>query len=190
LPPRRDRQRLAANGGGGVRSGPRRRRLLGAVIEDFIKFNSRNSREVPQLDHVSRQGATRLVTFSIGGNDVGFGDVLASCVVGLLNSARPGCAQREDAAVKQAIGWLTDGRPAGCHSLPGINSATKRSRRIAFVSVDEAFDEHRLCDSSASWICGLEFNTGNLPNDPVKQVSFHPSDAGQQAMGRLVREKL
>jgi hypothetical protein len=238
---------------------------------------------------------TRLVSFSIGGNDVGFADVLASCVVGLFNSSSPGCAQREDAAVKQAMGWLTEGRPAGCHSLPGIDSKTNRPRRvcsntripslhetyeaaarklapngkvlvvgypqffggrfalvtpikrrpfngckvgtaaggsqygitsgdarwinsqgnllnntiaaevtrawgdlqrsrpdvtIAFVSVDEAFEDHRLCDSSTSWIRGLEFNTGSLLTDPVKQVSFHPSDAGQQAMGRVVRRRI
>jgi hypothetical protein len=67
---------------------------------------------------------------------------------------------------------------------------TRPDVRISFVSVDEAFDEHRLCDSRASWIRGLEINTGNLLSDPVKQVSFHPSDAGQRAMGRLVRDKL
>src|SRR5207248_1389468 len=52
----------------------------GALIEDFYGYNPDNTDEVPQLDNVSSV-TTRLVTLTVGGNNMGFGDVLTSCIV-------------------------------------------------------------------------------------------------------------
>ncbi|NHA67325.1 SGNH/GDSL hydrolase family protein [Phycicoccus flavus] len=60
----------------------------GAVIDDFYEPNDRvhhvehpnrqNEGEAPQLDALDEH--TSLVTFSVGGNDVGFAEVLTECV--------------------------------------------------------------------------------------------------------------
>ncbi len=64
------------------------RACSGAVIDDFYKPNNevhdtdhpnrQNEGEAPQLDHLDEN--TSLVTFSVGGNDAGFADVLTECV--------------------------------------------------------------------------------------------------------------
>lgn len=51
----------------------------GAVTQDFVTANKDNDGEGPQFDAITKD--TTLVTFSIGGNDMGFGDVLQDCVV-------------------------------------------------------------------------------------------------------------
>jgi lysophospholipase L1-like esterase len=51
----------------------------GAIIPDFYQPNTNgNQGEQPQLDHLDAN--TRLVTLSIGGNDVGFSYVLKECM--------------------------------------------------------------------------------------------------------------
>lgn len=50
----------------------------GATVDDFYEPDGANADEPPQLDAVTRD--TTLVTFSIGGNDMHFADVLADCV--------------------------------------------------------------------------------------------------------------
>ena len=66
----------------------------GAVLTDFYTVNTKwistTQLETPQLEHVV-PSATKLVTFTIGGNDVGFEKVLSACVVGPLAEGRIGC---------------------------------------------------------------------------------------------------
>lgn len=50
----------------------------GATTHDFEHANGTNAGEDPQLDAITDE--TTLVTFSIGGNDMHFADVLADCV--------------------------------------------------------------------------------------------------------------
>ena len=50
----------------------------GATTADFEHPNGANAGEQPQLDEITRD--TTLVTFSIGGNDMHFADVLADCI--------------------------------------------------------------------------------------------------------------
>jgi hypothetical protein len=94
-----------------------------------------NADEIPQLDHVSRTGKTKLVTIGIGGNDVGFPSVLADCIVGVHAPGSPGCATRDQAMVDAALSRLTNGRYAGCVVLPGIDPDT-RQQPISCTDVD------------------------------------------------------
>lgn len=52
----------------------------GATTRDFLTRNPRQRSEPAQLSHLS--AATGLVTFSIGGNDIGFTDIVFACVSG------------------------------------------------------------------------------------------------------------
>jgi lysophospholipase L1-like esterase len=76
----------------------------------------------PQLSAL--RGRTRTVTLTIGGNDAGFGVIFADCVyspnpdLGAALPGRPGCQQRNDAAVSARIAALA-GRP-GAPTVPGI----------------------------------------------------------------------
>jgi hypothetical protein len=58
--------------------------------------------EIPQLDHVSRTGATKLVTLSMGGNNIGFPSILADCIyiAKIGKGGGYGCAKRDDAALQ------------------------------------------------------------------------------------------
>lgn len=74
----------------------------GAVTADFAHTNHAFPTERPQLDAL--QAATSLVTFTIGGNDVGFKGVLDACI-----RARP---------------WRWDGY--GCSDVDNVTSGVKR----------------------------------------------------------------
>ncbi|MDQ6949268.1 MAG: SGNH/GDSL hydrolase family protein [Actinomycetota bacterium] len=124
----------------------------GALIDDLyapslINGNDApvagNVREKAQLDHLNTVGPgastpPKLVTLSLGGNNIGFPDVLADCIVGPPGTpGKPDCAGRDarrkghGTTVQDAIGWLTGtGRPAGCHDLPGIAQLTGRPEQI------------------------------------------------------------
>lgn len=65
----------------------------GALISDFTAYNAKNFGEVPQLDNISPT-TTKLVTLTLGGNDIGFVDILKRCVLGDLNPySRANCGQ-------------------------------------------------------------------------------------------------
>lgn len=109
----------------------------GALIEDLYGPNQYNGNDFPvspaneeglQLARLSGE-APKLVTLSIGGNNMGFGNVLNDCIGGLearTGAGRNGgCAARDTRAVQQAFDWLQHGRPdsttkkGGCNVLPG-----------------------------------------------------------------------
>lgn len=112
----------------------------GALIEDMYSPNVTNgnddpvaagNRERAQLDHLNTTTPPELVTLSLGGNNVGFPDVLTDCIVGPPGTpGKKDCAARDarrvrgGTTVNMAIGWLKSGRPAGCHDLPGISQKT------------------------------------------------------------------
>lgn len=78
----------------------------GAIVDSFVTtFKS----EPPQLNWVSPD--TRYITLSIGGNDVGFADVLKDCIYGIGRlvdggTGSPGCRFRHDRAVRDRIAAL------------------------------------------------------------------------------------
>jgi hypothetical protein len=97
----------------------------GAVIDDFQSFNTGNGKgfEVPQRDHVSSK-VTTLTSLSVGGNDIGFEEIATSCISGLFAKGGFGCSSRDAKAIPAALSWLTNGRPKGCVTLPGISPDT------------------------------------------------------------------
>jgi lysophospholipase L1-like esterase len=87
--------------------------------------------EIPQLDHVSRLGTTKLVTITISGNDIGFPSILRSCIFAFLNRTGGfGCAQRDQKLLSTAITRLTTGWKAGCYTLPGVDPNTGKTPQI------------------------------------------------------------
>lgn len=111
----------------------------GGLIEDFGQPNQTNGNdfavsgsdsEMPQLNHLGGQNqatnTTQLVTLSVGGNNVGFPNVVNDCIGGLGASGKGGCRNRDGVKVGEAMEWLLFGRPdstnrpGGCNTLPGI----------------------------------------------------------------------
>lgn len=88
----------------------------GASIGDLV------TGAAPQLAQLSP--STHLVTLSIGGIDVGFPQVIASCISGIKSPGGPGCAQRDEPLASQVLQWLETGHPAGRHALPGVDPTT------------------------------------------------------------------
>jgi len=101
----------------------------GAVIPDVYNPNSENPDEIAQILHLSKT-TTNLVTFSMGGNDVGFVDVLNDCIsvsnlLGLFShTGGHGCASRDASRMQTALNWLKNGRASGCYPLPGTQPDT------------------------------------------------------------------
>ena len=109
----------------------------GARIADIYNRHSNTDQtsedtsEIAQELHLSK-AATKLVTISIGGDDVGFVDVLTSCVQVsfarvvhvFVHTGGYGCAIRDAGPVRTALGWLQHGRPPGCYQIPGISMKT------------------------------------------------------------------
>jgi hypothetical protein len=247
----------------------------GAVIPDLYHANSQNRTEIAQRLHLSP--ATKLVTFSIGGNDVGFRDVLTDCLdippaLHLFaHTGGRGCARRNASSMAAALSWLKKGRGPGCYQLPGINpdtgkpetvcgslpsltqvyedihaaapnakilvlgypelwgskfdmtttippscevlkvggltglvygsdadwmnevglrlnkiigdtvhaAAAATSANIQVVSVDTAFEGHRLCDTGVPWFNHIILDRDGIHISPDPR-SIHPNDSGQQ----------
>lgn len=103
-------------------SGVRRFRHLTSVAcsgatTGGVVLGSRAERS--QLAALSRK--TKTVTLTVGGNDVGFAAVLGDCVYSPLALAavpgRPGCADRDDLAVRAATAYLA-GVPGALQPVP------------------------------------------------------------------------
>lgn len=81
----------------------------GAEMKDMFNTNQTHPDEVAQLNAVTDDA--RIVTATIGGNDVGFADVLTDCIwggsaSGILNSqvrGRPNCAGRQKDSVNEKL---------------------------------------------------------------------------------------
>ncbi|MFC7624062.1 SGNH/GDSL hydrolase family protein [Microlunatus sp. GCM10028923] len=75
----------------------------GAVIDDFNDPNGANTDEKAQLDALDEN--TSLVTLSVGGNDLGFADVITDCVlngesgVGFIDS----CQEKHDKRIERRL---------------------------------------------------------------------------------------
>lgn len=87
----------------------------GATISNIVVGKNAQINEVGPNTH--------LITLSIGGNDVGFSHVLDDCIGGVGAKGGTGCAERDETAAQEAIGWLVYGREPGTYTLPGIESA-------------------------------------------------------------------
>jgi PKD repeat protein len=83
----------------------------GAETDDFFHPNVMNGGEPPQLDRIGP--ATKTITLTIGGNDLGFVHVLTSCITGPGAHGKAGCTNsktlRRDAADRLSV--LTGTRP-------------------------------------------------------------------------------
>lgn len=80
----------------------------GGITDDYYGDNhSENDGEGPQRDHITED--TSLITMSMGGNDFGFGDIVAGCVVGSTTMGLAGsCGPDASAATKAGIDAKVD----------------------------------------------------------------------------------
>ncbi|WP_229905690.1 SGNH/GDSL hydrolase family protein [Lentzea cavernae] len=125
--------------------------------------------------------ATTLVTITIGGNDLGFADVLTTCTlngdaacskrvataVGFVHGQLPGRLDTTYAAIRTASPALND---AADQLSDEIAKAAGRAG-ARYVDVREAFADHGVC-AEQPWITGLTSPTAD---------SYHPNAAGQAA---------
>ncbi|WP_203906187.1 GDSL-type esterase/lipase family protein [Rhizocola hellebori] len=80
----------------------------GAVTDDLYVANPDNPHEPAQLDRITSD--TEIVTMTIGGNDVGFKQVLESCISRTLGEDNSGCAYELGLEVDEriaALAWQT-----------------------------------------------------------------------------------
>ena len=110
----------------------------GATISNIVVGNK------AQIDEVGP--GTRLITLSIGGNDVGFSHVLDDCIGGVGAKGGTGCAGRDEAAAQTTLQWLEFGREPGTYTLPGIESARstkhpKSTNKTRLPSLTELYEQ-------------------------------------------------
>jgi hypothetical protein len=91
----------------------------GATIQDLYEFNAGNGTawQKPQIRAVAPDH-TRLVTLSIGGNNVDFAGIVKSCVSGIQSGGSDGCWRRNDKKATAAIRRLSE----GADSTPSLES--------------------------------------------------------------------
>jgi lysophospholipase L1-like esterase len=119
----------------------------GGVIEDYYEDNtSGNEGEGPQRDHITDD--TSLVTISMGGNDFGFGPVVASCISG--NCATEDKAGEVDGDIDAQIDRLAQlYRDLASDAPPGA--------RILVVGYPQMFpDEGEITNGGDSFISEAE----------------------------------
>ena len=138
--------------------------------------------EPPQVDALT--ASTDVVTISIGGNDVGFSDVAGEC--GNPLNSDDDCLERVD----EAQAYIEDELPA---RLDEIYAQIDTRAPEAEVIVDPrmTFEGHGV-GSDEEYLNGISADWGRtLDGDPpVDDDSFHPNEAGYDALGELVTEQL
>jgi lysophospholipase L1-like esterase len=77
----------------------------GATVSDLTDPNSSNTGEQPQLDALNKD--TSLATISIGGNDLGFAEIVQACIVNGAGGL-PGVSKCQDKYEPQMSGRLAD----------------------------------------------------------------------------------
>jgi hypothetical protein len=145
----------------------------GAKAYEFYQRNDTNKGERPQLVHLSR--STKLVTFTIGGNDVGFADVLKDCVYDSFGKGEndPGCGVPERKAYDTAEAGL------GTLAREGRQAKVMLATKVA-----DEFNAHSLCGKKVAYFNGTVLNGTRTSPD---QRSFHPSKRGQGAYAKAVK---
>ena len=140
----------------------------GGVIEDYYEDNtSGNEGEGPQRDHITDD--TSLVTISMGGNDFGFGPVVASCISG--NCATEDKAGEVDGDIDAQIDRLAQlYRDLASDAPPGA--------RILVVGYPQMFpDEGEITNGGDSFISEAE-------QQWLNERGVHANSAIQEAIRR------
>lgn len=158
----------------------------GAQIPDLYSANSGNYTEIAQDLHLSP--AAKLVTISIGGNDIGFRPVLTDCLSlapiakFFVHTGGSGCASRDASAMATAITWLANGRKAGCYKLPGIDQSTGKPDTVcgSLPSLTQVYaDIHKAAPNAKILVLGYPRfwgTTYNFGYDSCEVLNFHGSE--------------
>lgn len=114
----------------------------GAITDDIFFLNHDNPNEPSQLEQLRRAPDAKVVTLTLGGNDVGFADVLERCVTQPKNDGW-GCAkdkmvnqrirERMDALAGNGTVFMDNGRPV--HSLLEVYRAIHKEAPNAKIYV-------------------------------------------------------
>lgn len=110
----------------------------GAITDDFFDTNNEGNHEPPQSRALS--AGTKYVTLTFGGNDLGFSDVLTTCVYGKYGPVtvygKPGCSKNKSLTatvanrLKALAGKATARTPKGVR-IRSIASILKRIHQLA-----------------------------------------------------------
>ncbi|MGK5680229.1 SGNH/GDSL hydrolase family protein [Actinoplanes sp. URMC 104] len=97
----------------------------GSVLNDFFAANHANPAEAPQTSFLSSD--TKLVTMTIGGNDVGFSTIVKDCIFDeLRQKGQPGCRQSGRVAnttAEDGLRKLRETKPIGGQQLNRLAEA-------------------------------------------------------------------
>lgn len=107
------------------------RACSGAVINDFYQPNSSNAGEPAQLSWINDH--TNLITLTIGGNDVGFADVMKYCA--LHTPLQRSCKDAYNTKVTAAIDHLASRDPNDPQTLQSLYTAIRDKATNAHVIV-------------------------------------------------------
>lgn len=111
------------------------RACSGATIQDFSNSNQEGNKGEP-AQQSWLNSYTRLVTLSIGGNNVGFADVLSYCAVRIPFNHRTTCEAKFSQQVDAAIARISaTGSPKNPYTLPYLYKTIKSDAPNAKILV-------------------------------------------------------
>jgi len=110
-----------------------------------------------------------------------FGPAPGSCVVGRIGALSYSISASDLSWLNAVATQLDEVIAREVEVAAAEVARTRPDVSVRFVSVDAAFDGHRVCDTGTPWLRGLQF-AGVFPSTS----SFHPNDAGQQHMAGVV----
>ncbi|HUS26642.1 MAG TPA: GDSL-type esterase/lipase family protein [Nevskiaceae bacterium] len=102
----------------------------GARIQDFYRSNQGNKNEPKQLSWLDKE--TELVTFTIGGNNLGFKEVIQYCATRHL-AGDPTCQQKYGKMIDQRLKTLASTNPKAEDALPALYQAVKKTAPNATI---------------------------------------------------------
>lgn len=139
----------------------------GATIPDFYNDDTHpNAGEAPQLDHLNED--TSLVTLSVGGNDVGFADVVKECFKKGILEWQESCRESMGATTREKI---LDHQDDLVRLYNNIQERTENNARVVVVGYPRMFPEDPVNTGPPHTEFGPSLEPGDLdePIDPGDQ---------------------
>jgi len=140
------------------------RACSGAVINDFYANNHANAAEPAQLSWIN--DSTNLVTLTIGGNDIGFGNVMGYCAK--RTAGNPYCKDALGTQVDAAISHLKSRDPNDKQTLQSVYSAVREKAKNAHVVV---LGYPRLFPKNPPATCGTGAGTIKFVRSDMKWMN-------------------
>jgi GDSL-like Lipase/Acylhydrolase family len=165
----------------------------GSVISDFTHSNHAFPSEPPQLHWLSGAAGTKasLVTFTIGGNNAHFAEVLKSCYINSLEPDTQPCQDQWNSSVNGAITRMGENSPGNAESLTQLYekvAALAPNATILVVGYPRFFPPHppNQCGTGSLW---TQFTYAQMQwmNDEVRSMDNMTARAVRETLDPHVR---